>query len=143
VVSLILLKILLILLILFPLNLTAQHFEPLSKQDIILESVFVGLTCIDWYQTKKFRSEGRRETNKILGSEPSQERVDTLIFLGIVSHVAVAYFLSGEVRKFFTVSFIFIEAEAVWKNYNSEINYRKKDEEEKPVRIGFSVNIKI
>jgi hypothetical protein len=94
-----------------------EWFTPFDTEEKILQGTYILVTCIDWAQTKEFRADGRREMNPILGSEPSQERVDTLIGLAIISHTLIAYALPQEFRETWSVVFIVVELEAVTHNY--------------------------
>ncbi len=111
--------IIIILIVLITPFANAEWFRPLTEKQKTFEAVYVLVTCIDWAQTKEFRAHGVKESNPILGEEPSQERVDTLIFLGIVSHVLFTWALPTEEWKdrFQGITFFF-ELEAVAHNYS-------------------------
>jgi hypothetical protein len=85
-----------------------------------LELVFVGLALIDWLQTVNFTQnldDGRHELNPILGPHPSRARVNTLIPLGIVLHVGIAYMLpKGWMRTTWQMTFIVVETITVTNN---------------------------
>jgi len=104
--------------------LATEYFTSFSKQDLALQSVFTLVTCYDWVQTKEFRREGpgqKYEKNPILGKEPSQERVNTLIFGAIIGHALVTYALPKKYREYWQVSFISIEAVAVSANHRNGV----------------------
>jgi len=97
----------------------SQWCQPLTDKQIKTEVAYVLITGIDWMQTREFRAHGFKESNPILGEEPSQERVDTLIFLGIVSHVLITWMLpDNEWREAFQEIPLFFEVSAVMHNYS-------------------------
>lgn len=98
--------------------LDGEWFVPLTKTEIYLQGAYIGVTCIDWLQTKEFRSQGVKESNPGLGSEPSQERVDTMIGGAILAHTFIAYALPAESKKVWIIGFLVIEIIAVHHNYN-------------------------
>ena len=115
-------KVLLISWVLLLLSVTTHaqesvYFTDFNKQDWIMQSTFVFVTCLDWAYTKQFRSEGIYELNPILGSEPTQEEVDTYMFTGIVAHTLVSYFLPKKYRPYWMGSFIITEVWAVNQSY--------------------------
>jgi len=96
-----------------------EFFQPLDKQDIILQSVLTGMICVDWMQTKSFRALNRRESNSILGERPSQDKIDTLIFAGIISHALVTYFLPKKHRIRWQYFLMKNEKEAIDYNHSA------------------------
>jgi len=121
-------RLLLIGLILIFNNVNAnEYFEPLSTQDIILESVFTVYSLIDWQQTKNFVKDGIIETNPIFEKHPQQETIDSFIGLGIISHWFFVYMIPKEYRVYFQVTFIRTELKAVKVNesngYSISINF--------------------
>jgi len=95
-----------------------EWFTPLSTEEKILQGTYILVTCIDWAQTKEFRADGRKERNPILGKEPSQETVDTLIGLAIISHTLIAYALPQEFRGMWSFTFLVLETGTVVGNYS-------------------------
>jgi len=130
---------LIFLIVLLPSNALCQHFEPFSDQDIILQSVFTAVTIIDWAQTKTFVSKGIHETFTPLGPEPSQTRIDTMIFAGIISHAFITYALEKEYRAIWQSLFIGFEFEAICHNDNSVL----KNYDLKPVCKNFKLSLVI
>lgn len=112
-------KILFIILIFPNILYAAEFFQPLNKQDIILQSIFTIATIIDWAQTKIFVSKGIRETNVVLTPYPSQVRIDNLISAGIISHAFITYAIPIEYRQVWQSVFIGAEFAAVCINYNN------------------------
>lgn len=77
------------------------------------------LVLIDWQQTKAFRRDGKQEANPFLGREPSQEKVDTYIALGIISHAFITYLIPTRFRPLWNTYSITLEAVAVYDNCRS------------------------
>lgn len=103
----------LLILLLIPVSVSAQHFKPFSGQDLILQSAYTAITIIDWSQTKEFVSQGIREMNPILGKYPSQTRIDNLIISAIVAHGLITYALPPKYRFYWQSFFIGVESIAV------------------------------
>ena len=89
-----------------------------TKTDTALEMTYIGLTLIDWGQTRCIVKENYEETNIILGKHPSMEKVDTLIPLGIAAHAVLAGALPPKYRRYWQVFWIGVEGSAVLHNYN-------------------------
>ena len=122
-------KSIIVFLLLFPSVVNAQYFEPFSKQDIWLQSIYTGVTVIDWMQTKTFRETGHKEMNPILGSDPDQKTIDSFILAGIISHGLISYALPKKYRSNWQMFFIGVETHAVIYNHKNgirlSIGYRK------------------
>ncbi len=114
-------KSIIFILLLFPSAVSAQYFEPFSKQDIWLQSIYTGITVIDWMQTKKLRETGHKEMNPILGSDPDQNTIDSLILTGIVIHGLIAYALPKKYRSYWQMFFIGVEFHTVIDNHKHGI----------------------
>jgi hypothetical protein len=112
--------VLIFLLILIPYPVQAYQFcENWTKTDTSFESIYVGLTIIDWGQTRNMVKEGGyHEINPLLGRHPSLDTVDTLIPLGIVAHGLISMALPPKYRRYWQFLFIGGEIAAVWNNYN-------------------------
>jgi hypothetical protein len=113
--------VLIFLLILIPYPVQAYQFcENWTKTDTSFESIYVGLTIIDWGQTRDIAKHPQQysEMNPFLGKHPSLDKVDTIIPLGIVAHGLVSMALPPKYRRYWQVLFIGGEIAAVWNNYN-------------------------
>jgi len=112
--------VLIFLLILIPYSVQAYQFcKNWTKYDTAFEVTYVGLTVIDWGQTRNMVKEGGyHEINPLLGRHPSLDTVDTLIPLSIVAHGLVSMALPPKYRRYWQVLFIGGEIAAVWNNYN-------------------------
>jgi hypothetical protein len=64
-----------------------QHLNAVEHTMMVTSSVLI---VADWAQTTDFRARGNREGNPILGSYPSQGRVNTLIGLGLATNLLVS-----------------------------------------------------
>ncbi len=88
-----------------------------TRADTAWEASAVALIAIDWMQTTSFRQENYYETNPILGTEPSQRRVNLLIGGAMLGHVVVARLLPGGwPRRAFQALTITMELGAVTNN---------------------------
>jgi len=95
-----------------------EWFTPLDNHDIYWQTIYTAITCVDWAQTKSSMARGKRkETNPILGTKPSQHKIDTLIGAAIISHGLVTWVLPGEYRQYWQWVFISIESVVVMRNY--------------------------
>lgn len=111
-------KKILILFLLFPsIANGAEFFEPFSTRDTIMQTAFISLVCLDWAQTIKFSSEGKREGNRFLGEYPSKEKIDRMIFTGIVTHSLLVWAIPGDARFVFQYISVGLELFAVKSNY--------------------------
>ncbi len=121
---------LLIIIILIPkiiyASFSSEYIEPLSQDEIILQSIFIFAVCVDWKQTKIFRSKGIEELNPILGKTPSPQKVDNMILLAIISHTSVMLILPEEVREFWILPFIYFEIDAIQNNWQLSGNLNFK-----------------
>jgi hypothetical protein len=90
--------------------------ENWSKTDTAYEVVYVGLTIIDWGQTRNIVREHYEESNIILGKHPSMSEVDTYIPLAIVAHAVIAAALPPKYRRYWQVLWIGVEAGATINN---------------------------
>jgi len=116
-------SIIILILMLVPVTVQAEYFEDFSRQDLILQSVFTGLTVIDWAQTIEFTQnmDGFKESNVILGEHPSRERINTLIPIGIVAHWYITYFIPKKYRVYWQSASISIEYYSVASNHKKGI----------------------
>lgn len=123
------LKLLIFFICCININVKGELCRSPNTKEILWETSYVIMTLIDWGQTKNFRKKGHREKNVILGEKPNQERIDTLIGLGITSHVAIWCILDKEYKEKWSIIFFIIETGAVLWNYDKghspkfEINF--------------------
>src|SRR4030042_3875941 len=94
-----------------------QWFSPLTKDEEKWQIAYILVTCLDWAQTKEFRSQNVPESNSYLDKEPDQERIDILIISGIIGHTLMTWIIQHEFRKVWTISFLAIETQSVLHNY--------------------------
>ena len=98
--------------------------------DLALEATFAGVTTVDWLYTLEFtqhreRYNGVTEWNPLLGKTPSRAKVNTLIPLAIVGHVAVASALPhGPLRTIWQAAWTYVELDAVRANWAWGIRLR-------------------
>lgn len=84
----------------------------------ILAGLYTALTLVDWGQTLDFRRKGLKEANPILGAEPSEGRINTLVPLGLLGvHGISHYALKGPERNFVYALLGALEARAVIHNW--------------------------
>jgi len=90
-----------------------------TKTDTALESMYAGLTIVDWGQTRNMIKEGGyHEINPLLGRHPSLDEVDILIPAAIVAHGLISMALPPKYRIYWQAVFIGIEGFTVLSNYN-------------------------
>lgn len=111
-------KTIIFLFILIPNLAYCQYFENFSNEDIILQSIYTGVSLIDWIQTKKLRETEHKELNPILGSDPDQETIDSLILSGIIVHGLIGYILPKKYRSYWQMFFIGVETHTIVDNHN-------------------------
>lgn len=91
-----------------------------TKKHTAYQILFTAITVIDWGQTLHIskRPDRYRETNEILGSHPSRNKVNTLIPLGIVTHTTISFLLPPTYREIWQLIWIGIEIQAVQSNFS-------------------------
>lgn len=109
-------KKLILLLVFIPSIANAKYFEDFSTQDWVLQGVFTGVVYIDWRQTRDFikkeevsvsyegnykvtRKKTYFEINPLLGKNPSKQKIDNMIALGVLSHWFISWMLPQELWR--------------------------------------------
>lgn len=89
-----------------------------SKADVALEAAFALTLLADHNQTKQIKNHpGLRESNPLLGDNPSDARIRNYFVGAMVSHVLVANALpSGKLRTAFQAGTIVLEVAIVGRN---------------------------
>jgi hypothetical protein len=90
------------------------------------ELAYSALHIVDWMQTRSIAAQPKQweEKNLILGSHPSQARVNRYMGLTLAGHWAVTYTLPEAYRPAWQYGTIAIEAYVIHKNYNLGITAR-------------------
>ena len=103
-----------------------EWFGELNHEEIIAETVFVGLAVLDWNQTLQIAKhpDEYSETNFIIGEHPSEGRVNILMPAGIVLHALVTYALPRKYRSFWQYVWIGEEAACVYQNWRTGLTVR-------------------
>ena len=103
-----------------------EWFGSLNRNEIIAETVFVGLAVLDWNQTLQIAKHPDRysETNPVIGNHPSTERVNLLMPAGIALHALVTYALPRKYRPFWQYVWIGEETACVYQNWKSGLTVR-------------------
>ena len=103
-----------------------EWFGSLNRNEIIAETVFVGLAVLDWNQTLQIAKhpDEYSETNFIIGEHPSEGRVNILMPAGIVLHALVTYALPRKYRSFWQYVWIGEEAACVYQNWRTGLTVR-------------------
>lgn len=109
---------------LFLLSFNCLADDTWTREDSYREAVYLTITAVDWNQTLQINSNGGYETNPILGSHPSDAKINTLIPAAMLAHYYIATLLPTEYRKAWQYSFIIIEASAVSNNLTTGIKVR-------------------
>jgi hypothetical protein len=84
--------------------------------DLTLQAAFVGVVAVDWMQTSDFRAHGAEESNPLLGSHPSQAKVNLLFIGALAGHTLVAHLAPRPFRTIWQVIFIPPELVAIHSN---------------------------
>ena len=89
-----------------------------TESDSYRETAYVVVTAVDWNQTLQINSHGLRESNVILGSHPSDSRINTLIPASMFAHYYIATLLPTEYRKAWQYTWIGIETGYIFNNFS-------------------------
>lgn len=100
-----------------------------TATDTAVQAVFVALTFVDWEQTRTFTRDQDKdyhkdETSFLLGTHPSQQKINLVFGTGILAHTAIAYLLPHPYRTYWQSFWIGVETEAVYSNYEAGIRFR-------------------
>jgi len=107
-------------LLLVPLLLSTRAWaDEWTREDVALESIYLGLHAVDWGQTLDIvqRGETYHERNPLLGHHPSRDQVSTYFALAGLAHVALAAWLDRPARTYFQLMTIGFEAAVTGNNY--------------------------
>lgn len=91
--------------------------------DYSMVTVSSALIIADWNLTMDGLSQGRRETNPILGEHPSKAHANLLIGLGLLANVAVLKIKDPIARHVIWAGVIFLEADAVVGNLKADLHF--------------------
>lgn len=101
-------------------------FDPWSKQDIALQTLYTGLHIIDWGNTLYIADNPYKfyETNPILGNHPSRGNVN-LYFAGtLAASFLVTHILPKEYRPYFQTIIISLETAVMASNHSLGVGMR-------------------
>ena len=91
------------ILLLLPISANAWERKPENRWtwgDTIREAAYLQLTVMDWGQTRYIaRSLVYKESNRLLGENPTKEEVDRFFVVNILLHGAVSYALPRRWRE--------------------------------------------
>jgi len=92
--------------------------DPWTKTDTALQVTYSALHIMDWSQTlhSARNPEKYYETNPLLGSHPSEGRVNSMLALSLIAHTTVAYILPKPYRGYWQLFWMGVEVEAVKHN---------------------------
>lgn len=92
-------------------------WHPYSSSDITRQAVFTGLMLLDYKQTLDIKKHKElRETNKILGENPSDTRVRNYFIATTIVHAAIVGFLPPAEREVWQCAGIVLEGVVVMHN---------------------------
>lgn len=98
---------------------TPSFADPWTTEDSYREAAYLGLLAVDWAQTRSFlRDPKYYETNPLLGSHPSQGKIDAAVVLTGLAHVYIARIIPEKYRAPFQYVSIGIEGGAVVHNFS-------------------------
>ena len=109
--------VLLILLLLLPVS--ASAFDPWSREDVALETVWQLLHLADWGQTLDLAAQPNKyyEYNPILGSHPSRSQVNLYMAASALLHLGVTHVLPSRCRPWFQHVSIGVSGTCVVNNF--------------------------
>lgn len=89
-----------------------------DKTDYTLLTVMVVMDVLDWRQTRYTANNPDRfhEHNLVLGSHPSQDKVDAYFAAAVTSQFVIAHYLPSKYRKYWLGLWIGISGTAVIHN---------------------------
>jgi hypothetical protein len=89
-----------------------------SVRDVTMESAFVGLTAVDYAQTRQI-VKACGESNPFIGR--CGEKVDVTLYMvtATLAHILVAHVLDDDARTVFQAATIGIEGHVVFRNYRN------------------------
>jgi hypothetical protein len=100
-------------------------FDKWSKQDIILESIWLGLNLLDWGQTLYIADHPQNyyERNSLFSDHPDRGRVNFLFALGIPLHIGITHLLPAKWRPYYQGVTISITGYCVINNFQAGIGF--------------------
>ena len=103
------------------------HASEWSLEDTLLEVTSEMVILGDYSQTKYVSSHPQiyYETNIILGTHPSEKRVDTYFISALVLHPVISYMLPKNLREVFEGFTIGIEGESIYRNHEYGVHFQK------------------
>lgn len=103
------------------------HFDPWTKEQIVIQGVVTGLNVIDWGQTLDIAGKPDKycEINPIIGEHPSKGRVNCYFATSIIVKILITYVIPSKYRKYWLGCNIAMSGYLVHKNYRIglRINY--------------------
>ena len=101
----------------------AAPFENWTKADTTRQAVLIGLTAVDWAQTRQIVDDPNHyESNPILGEYPTKTEIDVFMIAGASLQLLIPAMLQPKYRRIF--QYIFIVERAVFTANNYRIGIR-------------------
>ena len=99
---------------------SGKYFEPLDRQEVILQSVYTVIAVIDRNQTQDIVKNPSEycETNKLYGKNPSKDKVDIIMAGGLGLDWGFTWFLPKKYRLAWQSAEIGVRGYYVLGNYN-------------------------
>lgn len=102
---------------------TVQAVEPLSKKEWALEAAFLTAGLIDYGQTRRIKKESdigldRWEQNKLLGRDPSYNRIRNYYLVAGLAHVGITHLLPRQYRPYWQWGTLILEVGFVARNHH-------------------------
>ena len=94
----------------------ASALEPWTWGDTAGEGALGALFLVDWGQTNSAMRAGGMETNSLLPSHPSEERLAVHFGAFLVAHATIARLLPSPFRRIWQVLYMGIEIQAIHHN---------------------------
>ena len=116
---------LLIILCLIPAVATAA--DPWSRRDVALQATYFLFHALDWGQTRQIARAPDRyweACNPLLGSHPSQGRVDAYFTLSTLAHAGITHLLPSRYRPYWQGITIGVSGYCVGRNLSIGLGVR-------------------
>jgi hypothetical protein len=96
-----------------------------ETKDTTLELSYYGLHIMDWAQTRyiALHPEEYKETNIILGEDPSIEKIDIYFASTLILHTIISYLLPDNFRLYWQISTISLEGGCIIHNLEMKIPF--------------------
>jgi len=112
-----------LILLLLPFYVNVYAGDIWTDEQKKLELGYVSLILIDWHQTYNIQADPVRyhESNFLIGSRPTNEKINRYMIGTIITHYMISDYLSSEYRTKFQYFTLGIEASVIYLNWESDL----------------------